>query len=184
MHTGNPMIDNDSISNLERLHKLKSDGVISEADFETAKQKILEGGRPVTRAESRTPAGAPAADDWLGWTMLPLRKYADFSGRASRKEFWMFGLLITIAMVGCGMLMAIDEYGSIGKLGQALLGLVILATFVPTMAVTTRRFHDQGSTGWLTMMYAIPYLGWIIVLLCMALEGSPGENEFGPKEAL
>lgn len=175
------MIDNDSISNLERLHKLKADGVITEADFETAKQKILEGGRPVTGSARSALVGAPAADDWLGWAILPLRKYADFSGRASRKEFWMFGLLVMVAMLGCGMFMATDEYGSIGKFGQALLGLVVLATFVPTTAVTARRFHDQGRSGWLTMMYVIPYLGWIIVLGLMVLEGTPGDNEFGPK---
>lgn len=123
----------------------------------------------------------------LDWALLPLRRYADFSGRSRRKEFWLFTLLITIVMV---VLMFVTGFGaammdptSAGAgfgLGSILILLISLALFVPGLAVQVRRFHDQDKSGWFVLLNLIPYLGGIIVLVFMCLEGTRGPNRFGP----
>ncbi|CAH0530935.1 Inner membrane protein YhaH [Allocatenococcus thiocycli] len=114
----------------------------------------------------------------MDWYLAVLKKYAVFNGRARRKEYWMFflfNLLITI------VLEIID-----GLLGTALIGAVYgLAVLVPSIAVTVRRLHDIGRTGWWVLIGLIPLLGLIVLIIFAATEGNRGRNEYGsdPKEA-
>ena len=55
----------------------------------------------------------------------------------------------------------------------------MLAVFVPGLAVTVRRFHDQDKSGWLALLGLVPYVGGIVVLVFMCLEGTKGENRYG-----
>ncbi|TPG13247.1 DUF805 domain-containing protein [Sphingomonas oligophenolica] len=110
-------------------------------------------------------------DDYLGWLTLPLKRYADFQGRSTRREFWMFHLL-PVAIV----ILAIMLQGA----SMVLAAIALLAMAVPLLAVQIRRFHDQDRSGWFVAINLIPYLGSLIVLVMLALPGTAGENRFGP----
>lgn len=176
------MIDQEALASIENLHRMKVEGIITEAEFEQSKQKILFGQRS-DAPRTPTPLSAlynytgalPAKDDHVGWATLPLRRYADFRGRSTRREFWMFYLLMIGAFLGCAMVSV--PFG--GEVAAGLFVIVILACTVPLVAVHVRRFHDQDRSGWLVLITLIPYLGAVLVLVLMALPGTSGDNRFG-----
>ncbi|NML48402.1 DUF805 domain-containing protein [Ramlibacter sp. G-1-2-2] len=96
-------------------------------------------------------------------------KYATFSGRATRPEFWWFVLFQMIVLVVAGML---------GKFAYCL---AVAALFVPAIAVGTRRLHDIGKSGWFQLLYLIPVIGFF-VLLYWFLQASGGPNDYGNPE--
>ncbi|MFJ7589663.1 DUF805 domain-containing protein [Streptomyces sp. NPDC097617] len=102
-----------------------------------------------------------------------LKKYSVFSGRARRQEYWMFFLFNVAAIIVVAILDAV--------LGTSpwLYALYFLGTFLPNLAVTVRRLHDSGKSGWWIFIGAVPVVGliWIIVLLATA--GQPQPNEYG-----
>lgn len=190
------MIDEESLKNIERLHQLKSDGVITADDFEVAKDKILQGNsRPKARGpvvqnsrslimQHDSDTALPADDDHLAWVLLPLRRYADFNGRSTRKEFWMFMLGCNIVTFVLGFIALADtdfgRTGAIGNLAFGMIALFILGAIVPLIAAQIRRLHDQGRSGFLVLFNLIPYLGFLVVLLLMCIPGTEGENKYGP----
>ena len=107
------------------------------------------------------------------------KHYADFSGRARRKEFWVF----TLFSVATGFMAQVID-GILGTTsGQALgvLGILVpLALFLPGLAVTIRRLHDVGKSGWFYLIFLIPLVGsiWLLVLFCT--DGQRGFNAYGP----
>ena len=106
------------------------------------------------------------------------KKYVEFSGRARRKEYWMFVLFNLIASIVAGF---ID-----GLLGTRMIGsLYSLAVLLPGLAVRARRLHDTDRSGWWMLIALIPLVGWIVLLIFMCLDSTPGENRFGanPKGA-
>ncbi|HEX3100771.1 MAG TPA: DUF805 domain-containing protein [Pyrinomonadaceae bacterium] len=116
----------------------------------------------------------------MNWYLEVLKKYAVFSGRASRKEYWMFVLFNVIFAVVAAILdnvlgLAMKDVGY-----GPLYSLYALATFIPGLAVGVRRLHDIGKSGWYFLLAFIPCVGGIIVLVFMATAGDPGENEYGP----
>ncbi len=123
----------------------------------------------------------------MEWMILPLKRYADFSGRSRRKEYWMFtlGIFLTFALAAFLLVFTFDVTHAEGSGGTTVglitvLGLVYLAILIPAIAVQVRRFHDQDKSGWFVLMNFIPYVGGIIVLVFMCLEGTRGANRFGP----
>ena len=131
----------------------------------------------------------------MEWMLMPYRRYFDFSGRSRRKEYWMFILLFVIVYAVAFALMFAGGYsmsptmttseppaemGGMAMLGFAILGIFVLASFIPAIAVQIRRFHDQDRSGWFVLLNFIPYLGSLIVLVFMCLEGTKGANRFGP----
>ncbi|MDF8332366.1 DUF805 domain-containing protein [Novosphingobium cyanobacteriorum] len=123
----------------------------------------------------------------MEWMLMPYRRYADFSGRSRRKEYWMFALLSMIVAFVSVMLMFAGGMGSDGTapggtfwLGTLLIVVWGLGSIVPSIAVQVRRFHDQGRSGWMVLLGFIPYVGGIIVLVFMCLEGTRGPNQYGP----
>lgn len=181
------MIDETALASIERLHKMKADGILSEEEFEEAKADLLKGERP---AASRAGQGdkfnaTPDENDFLAWALLPLRRYADFTGRSSRREFWSFfgsavGLVLALMLVTAADTGVYDNVGLIGNLALVSSALILLATLVPTFAIQARRFHDQGKSGWFVLLNLIPYIGVFIVLAFMFVPGHEGENEYGP----
>jgi uncharacterized membrane protein YhaH (DUF805 family) len=183
MQTGIPnMIDEDALKSIERLHQMNADGVISAEEFERSKERILFGAQkkpPFTASvagQFAAPVGLPAADDYVSWAILPLKKYADFTGRSSRKEYWLFHLVFVALALGFAVLAvaASPEVAAV-TLMVALLGLI-----VPLIAVQVRRFHDQGKSGWFAALNLIPYVGSFVVLVFMLFDGMPGPNAYGP----
>lgn len=125
----------------------------------------------------------------MEWMLMPLRRYADFSGRSRRKEYWMFFLGILLVTIALGCLAGIlgGGFGGMMRGGGLfagpfliLFGLLWLGLIVPSIAVQVRRFHDQDKSGWFVLLNFIPYLGGLIVLVFMFLEGTRGPNRFGP----
>jgi len=106
-----------------------------------------------------------------------LKKYADFSGRASRSEYWMFVLYNFLISIVLGI---VD--GTLSNNGSAgFLGLVFsFAIMLPTLAVSIRRLHDIGKSGWTLLVSLIPLIGWLWLLLLYIKAGDPVENEYGP----
>lgn len=102
-----------------------------------------------------------------------LSKYADFSGRASRPEFWWFALLYMIVGV---ILASVDEDGLLAGLA----GLALIALFIPCLSVTARRLHDLGRSGWYQLLGLIPLIGPVILIIWLAQQGKPGDNAYGP----
>ena len=102
----------------------------------------------------------------MNWYLDVLKKYAVFTGRARRKEYWMFYLFNMIASFLLGF---ID--GLIGI--QALSTIYMLAVIVPSLGVAIRRMHDVGKSGWFAL---IPIYNLILALT----EGEKGENSYGP----
>ncbi len=94
-------------------------------------------------------------------------KYADFSGRALRSEFWWFMLFLFVA----GLILQMVS-GVIGALFS-------LGTLVPSLAAGARRLHDTGRSGWWQLIGLIPLLGWIVLIYFLAQEGSGSDNQYG-----
>ena len=120
----------------------------------------------------------------MEWMLMPLKRYADFSGRSRRKEYWMFLLgviiiYIVLAFLGGGMGAMTDPEAG-GGIGAILIGIFALAIIIPMIAVQVRRFHDQDKSGWFVLLNFVPFVGGLIVLVFMLLEGTKGPNRFGP----
>src|SRR3954469_25884693 len=116
----------------------------------------------------------------MSWYLEVMKKYAVFGGRAQRKEYWMFFLfnfIITIVLIGIDNLIgAFSPQAGIGL----LLGLYCLAVLIPSIAVTVRRLHDTGRSGWWILIALVPFIGGIVLLVFMVLDSQPGENQYGP----
>ncbi len=115
----------------------------------------------------------------MNWYIEVLKKYAVFDGRARRMEYWMFVLFNVIISIVLGV---IDNVlGTVTEIGQGLLGLVYsLAVLLPGIAVTIRRLHDTGRSGWYILLGFIPCIGVIILLVFMVQDSDAGDNEYGP----
>ena len=122
----------------------------------------------------------------MNWYLAVLRNYAGFSGRARRKEYWMFVLFNMIfAFIAIfldnilGLAMEDLFYGLI-------YGLYSLAIIIPSIAVAVRRLHDVGKSGWMILISLIPLIGAIWLLVLLVTDSNPGDNQYGPnpKEAV
>lgn len=124
-------------------------------------------------------------------------KYATFKGRASRSEFWWFMLFIMVMNVilgqvdsmifepnvmSTGNMMAADgsfQSFSFAWQPQPIAGIFILATILPNIAVSVRRLHDLGKSGWWWWIIFIPLIGFILLLVWYASKGTDGDNGHG-----
>lgn len=91
-------------------------------------------------------------------------KYADFTGRASRPEYWWFFLFTLIASI---VLSALNQYVS---------WLFSLATFIPSISVGARRLHETNRSGWWQLLWIVPLVGWIVIIIFLVQEPLPEEN--------
>jgi uncharacterized membrane protein YhaH (DUF805 family) len=121
-------------------------------------------------------------------------KYADFSGRATRPEFWWFFLFSTLVSlvatipfyVLIGLLAASENGAGTGVLTVLIIVWTIIVVLlsigliIPLLAVGARRLHDYGQTAWLLLLYFIP-CGNIALIVLWALDGTPGDNPYGPR---
>ena len=126
----------------------------------------------------------------MEWYLKVMRdNYANFKGRARRKEYWMFVLVNTIIQIAC---MVLDNMlGTVfmmdaGPLGEISLGygwlyfICTLVHFIPVLGLVVRRLHDVGKSGWFYLIFLIPIIGviWLLVLYCT--EGQKQDNKWGP----
>jgi uncharacterized membrane protein YhaH (DUF805 family) len=100
------------------------------------------------------------------------KKYADFNGRAARPEYWWF-ILFTV-LVGMAVSYISHMLGMLFQIG----------ILVPSIAAAARRLHDTNRSGWWQLIGLIPVLGWIVLIVFLALEGEVTDNQYGSKPAV
>lgn len=119
----------------------------------------------------------------MEWFLKVVKEhYADFNGRARRKEFWMFFLFMYIGIIAVyvvGIILALIA-DFLGAIFMGVAGLAMLALIVPYLAVAVRRLHDTGKSGWMFLVSFIPVIGGIWLLIMLATEGQVGDNQYGP----
>ena len=106
--------------------------------------------------------------------MDAMNHYADFSGRARRKSFWMFYLFYIIFAIVAGV---VD--GILGSNGIVSI-IYLLAMLIPTISLTVRRLHDTTHSGWWILIGLVPLVGPIVLLIFYLSNSHPGENIYGP----
>ncbi|MFN4360432.1 MAG: DUF805 domain-containing protein [Hylemonella sp.] len=116
----------------------------------------------------------------MNWFLLALRKYAVFSGRSRRSEYWYFTLFYLLILL---LLYLLDH--SLGTYNQKteiglFSGVYTLLTILPCVAVAARRLHDTGKSGWWQLIALIPYLGALVLIAFLIRDSAPGSNAHGP----
>lgn len=124
----------------------------------------------------------------MEWYLEALKKYADFSGRARRKEYWMFLLVNMLISIALGFVAGFvgGTLGLSSNMSTALALVYSVAIFVPSLAVSVRRLHDTGRSGWWLLIGLVPILGALALLVFAVQDGEPGANQYGnnPKMAM
>ena len=132
----------------------------------------------------------------MQWTLLALRRYFDFRGRSRRREYWMFMLFVLVAILLAGIAMIVTKgsfrtQADLARTFTSWAGLAMAPLIVPLIAVTVRRLHDLGLSGWwlvaLPIGAAIPAIDALIPLahiVVMALPGRKAGNRFGENPKL
>ncbi|NGP89396.1 DUF805 domain-containing protein [Fodinibius halophilus] len=119
----------------------------------------------------------------MEWYLKVLNQYADFEGRARRKEYWMFALInmgITFGiLILSGLLALITSEPTAFIVPAILLTLYSLAIVIPGLAVTIRRLHDTNRSGWWMFINFVPLVGPIALFIFLVEESHPGKNQYG-----
>ncbi|MDD7605264.1 MAG: DUF805 domain-containing protein [Prevotellaceae bacterium] len=114
-------------------------------------------------------------------------KYATFTGRTSRSEYWyftLFNIITSTLLFLLGIAIGAATGGSDGVPGGLIVGYILyiiygLGVLIPSLAVAVRRLHDTNNSGWLILLGLIPCVGGIVLLVFMILQGTNGENKYG-----
>jgi uncharacterized membrane protein YhaH (DUF805 family) len=131
----------------------------------------------VSRRVAGCDIAAKKEGDGMDWYLGVLRKYAEFKGRARRREYWMFVLFNIIISV---VLSIIDRVIGNPEMGLGILGtLYALAVLVPSIAVGVRRLHDTNRSGWWLLISLIPCIGFVVLLIFMVQDSQAGDNQYG-----
>lgn len=109
------------------------------------------------------------------------QNYTNFSGRARRKEYWMFTLINLLIVIAFEIVIAI--LGSMSDV-LALVGAIVylvyaLGVFLPSLAVAVRRLHDTDRSGWWLLIALVPLVGSIVLLCFLCFDSTPGDNQYG-----
>jgi len=114
------------------------------------------------------------------WFTEALKKYAVFSGRSRRKEYWYFVLFVVLISLMLSivdsLIGAYDRSSGVGLLSS----IFSLAILIPSIAVSVRRLHDIDRTGWWVLISLVPLVGWIVLLIFHVQDSTPGTNRYGP----
>jgi uncharacterized membrane protein YhaH (DUF805 family) len=125
-----------------------------------------------------------------------ISKFATFDGRATRSEFWWFYLFAAlVGFIGYVPILILTLIGASSNDGVVsgiftiltvifwiVWLIVVIALYIPLLAVGCRRLHDRGQSGWLQLLYLVP-CGNIVLIVFFVMEGTPGDNAYGPKPA-
>jgi len=106
-----------------------------------------------------------------------MRRYATFKGRSTRSQFWLYHLgVLVLAIVGF-----IIDIAIAGPLGPepVVSAVVIIAHYIPSLAIIVRRLHDTDKSGWLVLVCVIPLVGLIAFIVFGCMASTPGTNRFG-----
>jgi len=115
----------------------------------------------------------------MDWYLKVLRNYVGFDGRARRREYWMFTLFTVIVTIALAIVDSIG--GLMTDSGMGVLGMLYaLGVLLPSIAVSVRRLHDINKSGWWLLLIFIPLIGGLVLLVFAVMEGTRGDNRFGP----
>ncbi|OIK27905.1 DUF805 domain-containing protein [Streptomyces malaysiense] len=112
----------------------------------------------------------------MSWFIAALKKYAVFSGRARRKEYWLYVLFMYIIFAVLGIVAGASHASAV----FALMGVAYLGFLLPTWGVSVRRLHDTGRSGWWILFGMVPLVGGITLLVFFCTDGDAGANKYGP----
>ena len=125
----------------------------------------------------------------MEWYLKVMRdNYANFKGRASRKEYWMYTLIFTVLFIALmtimfSVLSFSDETGIETGPGVYLTVILVIvflfAHFIPSIALTVRRLHDTGKSVWWYLIVFVPYLGNFVIFIFTLIDGDRGDNKYG-----
>jgi len=116
----------------------------------------------------------------MNWYMQALKRWNDFNGRSRRKEYWFFLLFNVMAAAVLSIIdMFTGTYNATTGIGL-LSGIYALVMLVPGIAVTIRRLHDTGRSGWWILIALVPIIGGIWLLVLMVLDSHKEPNQWGP----
>ncbi len=114
----------------------------------------------------------------MHWFIDPIKNhYADFSGRATRQEYWMFFLFNILIGIPLGIVFVIAPLVAI-----LLYCFYVIALIIPGIAISIRRLHDTGRSGWWLLLSLVPWVGGIIVFVFYCLPSQKGSNTYGPNK--
>ncbi|WP_164669767.1 DUF805 domain-containing protein [Virgibacillus doumboii] len=108
------------------------------------------------------------------WYAKVIKNYFEFDGRARRKEYWMFTLVNAL------IILAISIFETVLGMPGLIYVLYSVFVFIPGLAVTVRRLHDTGKTGWWVLIGFIPIAGAIVLIVFECIDSYPYENKYGP----
>jgi uncharacterized membrane protein YhaH (DUF805 family) len=115
----------------------------------------------------------------MRWFLMALKKYAEFSGRSRRKEYWfflLFAVLISFVLAIMDVLTgSMNERAGVGLLS----GIFSLAILIPSLALAVRRLHDTDRSAWWLLVGLVPLIGGIVLLVFCCQDGTPGSNRYG-----
>ena len=124
----------------------------------------------------------------MHWMLMPLRRYAEFSGRSRRKEYWMFQLFNLLISAFVGLVFLVGYYADMTQTQMDtflmpvvyVAGLYSLVAIIPGLAVTFRRLHDTDRSAWNLLWNLVPLFGPFLLLYFYVSAGTPASNRFGP----
>ncbi|HXK52365.1 DUF805 domain-containing protein [Candidatus Nomurabacteria bacterium] len=121
----------------------------------------------------------------MDWYITVLKKYADFSGRAGRSEYWMFQLINVGIYFALAFVMGVSSNinTNLGAIFSIVYYVYMFAVLIPSIAVSVRRLHDTNKSGWLLLLSLIPFIGGIIVFVFTVLPSDAGPNAYGEAPA-
>ena len=122
----------------------------------------------------------------MNWYLKALNQYADFNGRARRKEYWMFFLFNMVFAVLASLIDIAAGTANLDSGSGIFQGIYSLAVLIPGLAVGVRRLHDVGKSGWMLLIALIPIIGAIWLLVLMVTDSKEGTNKWGenPKDVM
>jgi uncharacterized membrane protein YhaH (DUF805 family) len=115
----------------------------------------------------------------MNWYLKVLRQYSDFNGRARRTEYWMYVLFNFIFFIVAAIIDNIAGTTIAGLPYGLFYFLYALAVIIPGLAVSVRRLHDVGKSGWMILIALIPIIGAIWLFVLMVTEGNQNDNQYG-----
>ncbi|ALC82915.1 MULTISPECIES: DUF805 domain-containing protein [Bacillus] len=120
----------------------------------------------------------------MQWYVGVIKNYANFKGRARRKEYWLFALFNFLIIAA--ILITFSSFLNITLfyVGLVLIVSYYLFTVIPTLAVTARRLHDIGISGWLQLILIVPYIGGLVITVLACFDSQKGDNTYGSNPKL
>ena len=124
----------------------------------------------------------------MHWVLRPWRQFFDFSGRATRREYWLFQVQLLVSYVGLLLAAGALSASFQSATTDAIMGLAVIPAilfyFIGSLSSGVRRIHDHDKSGWLFLLSFVPLIGWIFFLIMGFTPGTPGDNSYGrdPRE--